>query len=449
VSASRDSGLVVWIVIAVGALVVGLGLGAGLMYTLAPSGPPQGAGGPPGGGPPGDGGPPPASVVVEPAIEMPLRQRFAVVGRLREVRRARLAAAVEGKLIEMPADAGDAVVAGQTVVARIEDTWAKLAVRQLEAEVAAARAELDQAQRDLDYLSSLASSSAANPKEVADARAEVARESARLAAAEAARDLAKEQLTRVEVRAPFTGTVVAKHAELGEWMQEGDPLVGIVSSGEIDAVVDVPEQFINQVELGSAVELLLDAKTGRRSGAVVAINPDGDNAARTYAVKMRLDDEGGRLKAGMSVTALIPLEAQTPRITVPRDAVQYAAGVASVWVAAAPAPNPTAAGPGNGGPAPNGPPMPVATSVPVTVLFGHGGRFAVEPAPSREPVLVDGADVVVQGAEMIFFPGQPLVLAQAPGESGAQPGMDMDAPASAAEPGQASAASPTEPAGRP
>jgi len=143
VSASRDSGLVVWIVIAVGALVVGLGLGAGLMYTLAPSGPPQGAGGPPGGGPPGDGGPPPASVVVEPAIEMPLRQRFAVVGRLREVRRARLAAEVEGKLIEMPADAGDAVVAGQTVVARIEDTWAKLAVRQFEAEVAAARAELD------------------------------------------------------------------------------------------------------------------------------------------------------------------------------------------------------------------------------------------------------------------------------------------------------------------
>jgi len=90
--------------------------------------------------------------VVGSAVEMPLRQRFAVVGRLRELRRAELAAEVEGKLIEMAVEEGDAVEAGKTVVARIEDTWAALAVRQYEAEVAAAKSELGQAQRDLDYL---------------------------------------------------------------------------------------------------------------------------------------------------------------------------------------------------------------------------------------------------------------------------------------------------------
>lgn len=287
----------------------------------------------------------------------------------------------------------------------------------------------------------------------------MAREGARLSDAEAALDLAKEQRDRVEIVAPFTGVVVAKHAELGEWMQEGDPLLDIVSSGQIDAVVDVPEQIVNQVERGQEVELLLDAKTGRRTGIIAAINPDGDNAARTFAVKVRLDDEAGRLKAGMSVTALMPLEATTARITVPRDAVQYAAGQASVWVAAAPSPPPAADGdpaqgtppasgpPGQGPPAPAGPPMPVATKVPVTVLFGHEDRFAVEPGPSPAPVLVDGADVVVQGAEMIFFPGQPLAFGGPPPSQ--QPPGDDASPAPASASAQDAVDSPTEPADRP
>ncbi len=390
------------IVIILLAVCVGIGLGALGVFLIGHDDTGQpGQGGPaakaaPGGAGAADGdaggkapapkGPPPAQVQLASVQQQAVQNRFKVVGRLNELRRATVAAEVSGKVVTVPVDEGDAVVGGKTVLARVEDTWVKLDLASAQAKVEAARAELDQAQRDLDYLQQLSERSAAKPKEVQDAGATVASKKAELDAAVAARDRAQEQVQRLAVIAPFDGWVVDKLTESGQWVAPGDSVAEIISRGEIEAVVNVPERLINRVEVGQSFELVVDPLNLRTEGKVTSITPTGGNLARTFPVKVRLPDAEGKLKPGMSVSAYLPTNEREQRLTVPRDAVQFQGTGAIVWVAQ-----------GEG----DLQAMPVA----VRVLFGAGPNFVIEPV--QPEALTAKMSVVVEGMESLM-PGQPI-----------------------------------------
>ena len=338
------------------------------------------------------GGVPPAMVRLGDAKSQQLRQRTAVTGRLRELRRATVAAEVEGKVLNVPVQAGDRVVGGETVLAEIDGVWAKLDLKRSEADVSAARATLEQSKLDLKYLEQLQAANSAKPKEVDDKRAQVASDQASLDSAIAERDRVKREVDRLVVIAPFDGTVTEKLTEVGQWVAAGDSIAEVISQGQIDAEADVPERLIDHVHLSDVAEVSLDALGTAARGKVVAINPNGSNAARTYAVKARLDDQDGRLKPGMSVTVWLPVGDEQAFLTVPQDAVLYGTNGQTVWVAQA----------GEG-------PMPSAMMVPVKPLFAEQGRVAVQALDKAGTAMLgDGTRVVVEGAEALF-PGQPLV----------------------------------------
>ncbi|MEZ6193834.1 MAG: efflux RND transporter periplasmic adaptor subunit [Phycisphaerales bacterium] len=355
------------------------------------------AGGPPGGGAPP--GPYPASVRVDKVKNQMLRKRIAVVGRLHELQRATVAAEVEGKVLEVPVQEGDPVIAGKTVLARIDGVWAEQNLKSAEADVAAAQATLDQSELDLKYLEQLREAQSAKPKEVDDMRAQVASDRARLSSVVADRDRARREVERLVVLAPFDGTVTRKITEVGQWVAPGDDIVEVISQGQVDAIADVPEDAIDQVRLGDNATVIIDPLGLNVAGEVVAINPNGQNAARTFPIKVRLDDQGGKLKAGMSVTVWLPIGAEAEYLTVPHDAVIYTVDGKHVWV---------------GVPGGEGSPMPSAASVAVRPLFAQDDRVAVEPIqPTESKLLADGTIVVVEGAETLS-PGQPLMDVDAP-----------------------------------
>lgn len=359
-------------------------------------------------------GPPPAAVRLGTTLEEELFTRWDAIGQLRELRRAVVAAEVAGLVVALDVDGGDAVVGGETELARIDGVWARLALAQAEAEVHGAEALLDQGQRDLRFLEELQQSGSAKPREVEDARAVVKREQARLDAATAARDRARREVERTVVLAPFDGVVVRKMTEVGQWLDPGSPVAEVVTTGAIDAVVDVPEDLVNQVRAGQDVEVVIDALGLRTSGQVISITPLGADAARTYPVKLRLDDRGGLLKPGMTVVAQIPTSDRAPTLTVPRDAVIQSANGPVVWMAVG---------------EPGGQ---MAMPQPVRVLYGHGDRYAVRPLPTAGPALTAEMPVVIEGAERLF-PTQPLIPAAAPAAA-ETPGSKQttDAPSAAA-----------------
>jgi len=111
-------------------------------------------------------GPPPATVRVAQASEQTARRRVMVVGRLMEVKRSTVASEVEGKVVELLAPAGRDVVGGETVIARVDPVWSKLAVEEAQADLAAAKATAQQSSNELKNLEALAQRSAADPQEI-------------------------------------------------------------------------------------------------------------------------------------------------------------------------------------------------------------------------------------------------------------------------------------------
>jgi RND family efflux transporter MFP subunit len=349
-------------------------------------------------------GPPPALVRVGEVRQQEAQNRLDVIGRLMEVRRVVVASEETGRVVAMKAEEGDQVVGGQTPLARIDDVWAQINQRTAEAELARARAavaeaqaRLDNANRDVVYLEQLQQRQSANPKEVEDARATQRVNAAALQSAQAAvltaqaeLDRANESVTRLVILAPFDGVVVKKMTEVGQWLERGSPVAEIISRGGIDAVIDVPENLINQLRTGQDVEVLVEPLNLTVNGKVQSINPLGSSTARTFPVKLRLEDQEGKLKPSMSVLARVPSGQMTQVLTVPRDAVQNTPMGARVWA-------------NLGGKA-----MPIG----VRVLFGLGDRYAVADLGAGPP-LAQGAQVVVEGAERLF-PTQPLMIVEQP-----------------------------------
>ncbi|MEM9418115.1 MAG: efflux RND transporter periplasmic adaptor subunit [Planctomycetota bacterium] len=365
------------------------------------------------GGPPQGEGPPPASVRVGQVEMHTLQNRVAVVGRLQEVRRVTVTAEVEGKITDLAVDEGDRVTGQETTLAQIDEVWAELRLKAAAADVAAAQAELDQAESDLEQLERLNNAGSAKAKEVDDQRTLVAANQARLEAAVAERDRAQTESQRAAIVAPFDGAVSQTLIEVGQWVDPGDGVVEMISVGEIDALVDVPERFVNAINVGDEVEVVIDSAGHEVVGQIVSVRPDGTNASRTFPVKIRLPDHDGQLRAGMSVIAQVPITQEGEFITVPRDAVLFSAGGASVWYSAQ-----------------MGGPMPAALPEPVEVLFGVDDRYAVAPLPGAQyPALTQGTQVVIEGAERLF-PTQPLNIMNA----AAPPAADEQAPP--AEPAQ-------------
>ncbi|MEM6394655.1 MAG: efflux RND transporter periplasmic adaptor subunit, partial [Planctomycetota bacterium] len=421
--AKGEVGLGLWI--GVGTAAVGLvaGLVLGLLGAsvlgLGGGGPAEGAVGDGGGG-----GAPPALVVLGEVKQEMLTKPERVEGRLAAVKRSRVSAEIAGRVLEVPVEVGQRVAGGETVLAEIDAVWAGLAVKEADARKKAAEARLLRNQTELAFLRQLATRDTARQKELDDAAAEVAADEASVAAADAALARATEELERVTVLAPFDGYVVAKAAERGQWVEPGDAVVEVVSSGEIDAVIDVPESVVGRLGVGQSVEVTVGALAGvaatqpvesivtggqgwRVTGQVVAVNRDGGNAARTFEVKVRLVNPGDVMKPGMSVTAGVEVGGDRQWLTVERDAVQFDEQGAQVWV--------SLMLPEEQGGAGNG--MPQALPVPVEVAFGKGDRFAVEALPGRSAgLLFPGASVVTRGGERLF-PTQSLDVKAADGDA--------------------------------
>lgn len=359
-------------------------------------------------------GPPPTNVKVAQVKTQKMQQRVMVVGRLMEVKRSVVASEVEGRVTELLTPAGRTVVGGESIIARVDSVWSTLAVEQAQADLAAANATARQSARELKLLEALAARNASDPQAIDDARAKAEADAASVLAHEAALHRAEETRKRVEIIAPFDGIVSAKLTEKGQWLEQGSPVVEVVSNGLIDAVIDVPEQIITQVPKGTAIELTIEALNLTITGEVIAINPDGSNAARTYPVKIRVDDRDGLLKVGMSVTARVPIRAEQDYLVVPRDAVQYADNGPQVWMSLVM----PASAPGS---------KPLGVPMDVEVLFGVDGLFAIQPKPKTQGARLSvGMDVVIEGAERLW-PMRPVIVMNGKDDADA-PSQEGDAP---------------------
>ena len=151
------------------------------------------------------------------------------------------------------------------------------------------------------------------PEDIAVAEAKVQQAQAQL-------KLAQAYQSRAQVVAPLTGLVTERSAHVGETVQPGAPLLSIVNLDSVDMIVYVPQAQLPRVKIGSPVKVYADAYPNEVfTGEVASIAQQAQFSPRdtqtkddrtniVFAVKVRLPNDDGRLKAGMTADAEIELQ---------------------------------------------------------------------------------------------------------------------------------------------
>ena len=351
------------------------------------------------------GGPPPSPIAAGEVVRRELDDRQRVTGEVRAIARVHVAAEEAGVIVETRVDAGDRVEAG-AVLARLDDTRLRLEAAQLDARLKVTEAvmqvrdaELGQYRSDLATLEDLAQRNAINPKELTDARSDVAIAQARLAEAQADHAVIESQMAIMQrrlddmvVRAPFAGVVLSRRTDVGGWIGVGDAVAELITDGVFDIYLDVPQALAGRrpdgggaggsndevlfprvtLEVAAADLILVD----QRAVTIPAIDP----IARTFRVRVRVEDRKRRLADGMSAMGWVPSGKNASWLVVPRDALMENPAGFFVYAVRTLGEGPAQAVP-----------------VQVRLRFGIEGGVTVESADLRE-----GEMVVTEGNERLF-----------------------------------------------
>jgi RND family efflux transporter MFP subunit len=285
----------------------------------------------------------------------------------------------------------------------------KARLSELEADLESARAARQErwaearfAKSDFEALANSYKRKAVSEQEYRRARAAHEVASAKVsAAAEAIQSIRSRiehlqvQIEDATIRAPFDARVVQQHAEPGEWVRPGDPIVTLVSTGRVEAWLEVPERHI--ARLAGSVETITLKTAGAaatRQSTSARVVPQIDQRVRTFALVAELEDRDGTLVPGMSVTAWVPTSAASAFLTVPKDAIIRRDGATYVYRV-------VQAGDGE-----------QADQRPVQVLFHFGSRVAL----ATGNALKQSDRVIVEGNERLL-PGDTVAAVSIDKES--------------------------------
>ncbi len=137
------------------------------------------------------------------------------------------------------------------------------------------------------------------------------------------------ELQKRKVRAPFSGIILKKKVDRGEWLSEGSPVATIAKDDAVDIIVAVPEAVVRQVKTG----MIIDIQAGERkvAGKIIAVIPQGDLSTRTFPIKIRARNNLSFME-GMEARARLPVGEKTKAFIVHRDAVVTVFGSDAVFV---------------------------------------------------------------------------------------------------------------------
>jgi len=139
---------------------------------------------------------------------------------------------------------------------------------------------------------------------IASAEAGLEATDAGIEAAEAAVAAAEWDISRLAIRAPFSGLLETDTAELGSFMQAGSLCATVIQLNPIKVVGFVPETEVNRVELGTLAGAEL--ATGERiTGQVTFLSRSADPTTRTFEVEITVANDDLSIRDGQTADIAI------------------------------------------------------------------------------------------------------------------------------------------------
>jgi RND family efflux transporter MFP subunit len=256
---------------------------------------------------------------------------LALTGTVQAQTQVDLAFRVDGRMIERLVNVGDRVEPGQ-VIAWLDQTDAKNALRSARAALLAAEGQLLEAQNDYQRQAELLRGGW-TPRARYDQAAQVRQTAlARVDDARAQLNIAQNRLGWTVLEADAAGIVTARGAEPGEVVGPGRMIVQLARTDGRDAVFDVPPAIKDaappdpEITVGLTMDPTIQAK-----GRVREVSPRADPVTGTFQVRVGLVDPPPGLRLGSTVTGRMQSGAGGG-IELPASALTSTRGSPAVWV---------------------------------------------------------------------------------------------------------------------
>ncbi|MCW8827849.1 MAG: efflux RND transporter periplasmic adaptor subunit [Gammaproteobacteria bacterium] len=223
----------------------------------------------------------------------PMLREIVMQGQTLPRRNATLKAEILGEVAEVLVEKGRTVRRGEVLL--------RLAANELPQQLEQARALVKQRELEYEASRSLKDKGLQAERQLAEALSLLQVARAQLKSAEL-------NLARVTIRAPFASIVHQRYAELGDYLQPGDPIYSLVVLDPLRVRGDVSENEVGELEVG--MEAVAELSNGARlAGTITYIAPLAESSTRTFAVEIEAANPAPSQPGGMSATLRIPLEA--------------------------------------------------------------------------------------------------------------------------------------------
>jgi RND family efflux transporter MFP subunit len=269
---------------------------------------------------------PPLDSVVVQFERTPLERQLD--GTIEAVNQGTVSAQTSGRVAEILFDVNDFVPAG-AVIMRLRATEQRASLAQAQAALREAQAREEEAQTRFRRIDDMYERKVVPRATLDEAAANRDAAVARLVAARAAVESAREGVDYSEIRAPYAGVVTKRHVEVGETVGPGTPLMSGLSLRYLRVSVEVPQSIVERVRRIRKAAVYVDER--RVEATKLTIFPVAAPPSNTFRARLDLPENAADLYPGMFVRVGFVV-GDADRLLVPRASLVERSEVRGVYV---------------------------------------------------------------------------------------------------------------------
>lgn len=203
---------------------------------------------------------------------------------------------------------GEHVKKGQLLVTiSNDDIKAKRA--QTDAMITEAEASFNNAKKDQERFNNLYKQQSASAKELDNINLQYNSAKSRLEAAKQMRNEISAMMSYAQLTAPFSGIVSQKMMDAGSMASPGMPILTIEQAGVLQVSASVPENSIQELQLGTAANVSIQSAEKKFQSTVSQINPSSQFTGGQFLIKIKIPETVQKgLYTGMYASISIPLK---------------------------------------------------------------------------------------------------------------------------------------------
>ena len=254
-----------------------------------------------------------------------------VTGSVQPERKADLRAEVSAVVLQVLKENGDVVKRGDVLV-KLDETAIRDSLNSAEASARSSAQALDQAERQVARMKTLRASGMTSAQAMDDAEVRRNNAASEVAAARSRAALARQQLSRTAVRAPFDGVVSERKVSAGDTAQPGKELVKVIDPTSMRFEGRVSADRIAAVKVGQPVSFRINGYANQEfRGIVKRVDPAANEVTRQVEVLVAFAPNSQQPRvSGLYGEGRIESDS-TPALMLPEGALVKSGDKAYTW----------------------------------------------------------------------------------------------------------------------